>query len=247
MTTRYKRVVGGWAVTARGRGGGHAAGAPHLAGRSARVLAEALGRELAAADLREVVDDALEVARREGGLPREQLREGGHRAAVRVDRAAVEARRLHDGEQPALHGAGARLDEDAHRLDQVAQLVGRARAAQADEALAHQVGAARVHAVRRRLAMRARVLRARHEEAEEGERGARVLELLVAHARDGRVEERGHRGEVEQQRGVAHERAVAHLEEGGEQLRLRLGVGRAADERADRLDEPAGHVRERVG
>ena len=49
--------------------GGHAAGAPHLAGRSARVLAEALGRELAAADLREVVDDALEVARREGGLP----------------------------------------------------------------------------------------------------------------------------------------------------------------------------------
>ena len=87
-------MVGGWAVTARGRGGGHAAGAPHLAGRSARVLAEALGRELAAADLREVVDDALEVARREGGLPREQLREGGHRAAVRVDRAAVEARRL---------------------------------------------------------------------------------------------------------------------------------------------------------
>ena len=69
MTTVYKRVVGGWAVTARGRGGGHAAGAPHLVGRSARILAEALGRELAAADLREIVDDALEVARREGGLP----------------------------------------------------------------------------------------------------------------------------------------------------------------------------------
>ena len=84
-----------------------------------------------------------------------------------VDGAAVEARHLHDGEQPALHGARASLNEDAHRLDEVAQLVGRTRATQAHEALAHQVGSACVHAVRRRLAVRPRVLRARHEEAEE--------------------------------------------------------------------------------
>ena len=61
-----------------------------------------------------------------------------------------------------------------------------------------------------------------HEEANEREHGARVLKLLVAYTGDGGVEQGAGARQREQQAWLEDEAAVAHLPEGGEELRLSL-------------------------
>ena len=61
-----------------------------------------------------------------------------------------------------------------------------------------------------------------HEEANEREHGARVLKLLVAYTGDGGVEQGAGARQREQQAWLEDEAAMAHLPEGGEELRLSL-------------------------
>eukprot|EP00327_Prymnesium_parvum_P030358 CAMPEP_0195583670 /NCGR_PEP_ID=MMETSP0814-20130614/24529_1 /TAXON_ID=97485 /ORGANISM="Prymnesium parvum, Strain Texoma1" /LENGTH=124 /DNA_ID=CAMNT_0040721553 /DNA_START=446 /DNA_END=817 /DNA_ORIENTATION=+ len=74
-------------------------------------------------------------------------------------------------------------------------------------------------------------LGAAQEEAEKGEDGARVLELLVTHAADRSLEQKACARELQQQPRLEDKASMAHLPEGREQLWLALCVLRRRDPR----------------
>ena len=73
-----------------------------------------------------------------------------------------------------------------------------------------------------------------------------MLELLVTHACDRGLEELRRARQREQQPGYEDEAAVAHLPEGGEQLGLRLRVGRGGEPLARVLYDHAHHLLEQL-